>query len=826
MTFFLPDEWASMADKSKDPGKGTSSRGKDWTREELSQVLGIYSQVKERIHKKNEIIQELAETLGRGVRGVEAQLIMFRCLDRGEEYAWGNMSTICRELWQEEMGEPMGKLGSKPPPPPKRKIETVAEKSTSDDRSPDLTPFSRLLERSFGGQDVAIAPGTEIDSFWPIGPSALGATDVCQRLINHLRESPVDQVAEWVFLVGGAGNGKSFLANDVVKKSECDLASEVVDGRAYRIYLYRSPKQRSFRLVNDATIPPINGDGSIDGALCHDLLATINEEQDLLACINRGILIGERQELSLIAEELGDKQDVIKSLVQWLVDPREISRKSTGEGLELVGGEQELIDGYYAHAQLLGSGDCLAKIHLLNMDYASLFEPVPGTDDPTIRWDADGSTPVMADYQLVPFGKQGAGREESPAFKVLNDLLTQFDDIDVGDVDPLRANVAMLREEYVQKGLVEVLRAAEIVSGQRFTYRELWGLFCIAITGYVRPEFLGAGDDGISPGEWYARVVPEDDGNELFNLVNGALQRTHMSLFGGKFPGIKKWANGQHFEPMFPSASRHVTLVDPAIDVLHSWGMPVLEAMGSIVISEDQKPSDFLFENEPGLKSAWQPFDAKLEGAILSEIRSDKIRDPDRRLLQAWYGRYLFRFYGLARGIPAFSETVSAWVENWRNARDGFPGTDDFRTGLVTLLAGAKQDGSAEVWLPILASRTTPLVKGNRDALAIAFPRDQFDKFKLNVQGDNLTLSLMPGLGGAGDSTFNDVIIDFALCRDVMCCASGAAGFTNRSHATAPRVERMRAALLSSRNMQLAMKTGQNSRAGIFVAGDFFPFQS
>ena len=57
------------------------------------------------IHENNEKIQDLGGTLDRSVRSVEAQLLMFRSLERGGNYSHGNMNKICRELWLERKGE-------------------------------------------------------------------------------------------------------------------------------------------------------------------------------------------------------------------------------------------------------------------------------------------------------------------------------------------------------------------------------------------------------------------------------------------------------------------------------------------------------------------------------------------------------------------------------------------------------------------------------------------------------------------------------------------------------------------------------------------------
>ena len=53
------------------------------------------------IHERNPQIQRLAMRLGRTVRSTEAQLLMFRNLEKRGDYSRENMSRLCREIWEE-----------------------------------------------------------------------------------------------------------------------------------------------------------------------------------------------------------------------------------------------------------------------------------------------------------------------------------------------------------------------------------------------------------------------------------------------------------------------------------------------------------------------------------------------------------------------------------------------------------------------------------------------------------------------------------------------------------------------------------------------------
>lgn len=83
-------------------GEKNSKSGLKWTRDELSEVLQLYTSDRRlKIHESNKSIQDLANGIGRTTRSVEAQLLMFRNLDRFGNYGYKNMNSICKQLWKE-----------------------------------------------------------------------------------------------------------------------------------------------------------------------------------------------------------------------------------------------------------------------------------------------------------------------------------------------------------------------------------------------------------------------------------------------------------------------------------------------------------------------------------------------------------------------------------------------------------------------------------------------------------------------------------------------------------------------------------------------------
>jgi hypothetical protein len=83
-------------------GEKNFNSGKNWTRFELAKVLNLYINDPElKIHESYLLLQTLGQELGRTTRSVEAQLLMFRNLDKFGFYGYKNMNKLCKELWKE-----------------------------------------------------------------------------------------------------------------------------------------------------------------------------------------------------------------------------------------------------------------------------------------------------------------------------------------------------------------------------------------------------------------------------------------------------------------------------------------------------------------------------------------------------------------------------------------------------------------------------------------------------------------------------------------------------------------------------------------------------
>ena len=83
-------------------GEKNENSGKRWSKAELSEVLKLYvDNPNLRIHETSMELHNLSKQIARTVRSIEAQLLMFRNLDRHGDYGYGNMNKLCVVLWKE-----------------------------------------------------------------------------------------------------------------------------------------------------------------------------------------------------------------------------------------------------------------------------------------------------------------------------------------------------------------------------------------------------------------------------------------------------------------------------------------------------------------------------------------------------------------------------------------------------------------------------------------------------------------------------------------------------------------------------------------------------
>jgi hypothetical protein len=448
-------------------GERTIKSGVLWNRDELAKVLDLYLKLKgERIHENNKEIQDLASSLERSVRSTEAQLLMFRNLERGGDYSHGNMNKICKKLWEERMND----------------------KQQTNAGVPEEQLFPNAFFSWSGSSDGAVKRPFEADEKRLIGPIQ---TRVIERL-NIWGESIVSRLAapRSIFLIGGPGNGKSDAVEGTIRKLgslmgcpdevekhfRAEFGRHLHKGILPRKVLLRKQigSYDGLHLVQDATVRDSERRGSTPQELLLEDLEQIvlnpSSNELYICCVNRGVLA---EAITIAAS--GPYQD---NTVRFL---NQISLAVTSH--------PDSVDAW----PLAGYHD----VGIWPMDVESLVDP--------------------ALYEVTT----------TPGERIFSHIAdgakwTKCEDCHAKNHCPFRANQEMLSTPKVRSALMDLLHAYELVSGKRWNFRELFGLVSAIMVGSEK-DYGGA-----SPCEWVrAQVeVATGDGNRnaayraSFNLVS------------------------------------------------------------------------------------------------------------------------------------------------------------------------------------------------------------------------------------------------------------------------------------------------------------------
>ena len=163
-------------------------KGKPYSYQELQSVFSIYEEVRNSIHKSNFKIIQLASVLGRDVRSVENQLLMFRAYEKekqGNIYGRKNYNKLIPVIYERNSGTMVQKF------PDRFKNFRKSEKS-SVSRITDLIRSSSPIELI----------ETPLHDF--LKKIILSETFLTSRNI--------------IALVGGAGNGKTESLGYILKQ--------------------------------------------------------------------------------------------------------------------------------------------------------------------------------------------------------------------------------------------------------------------------------------------------------------------------------------------------------------------------------------------------------------------------------------------------------------------------------------------------------------------------------------------------------------------------------------------------------------------------------
>lgn len=611
-----------------------------------------------------------------------------------------------------------------------------------------------------GGSNVAADPNLKAPPE-AMGPPTAGVAEACQWFTEGLQAGGPRR---FLFFVGGPGGGKSQAASSLVAGlEELDPQDSAL---AHRIYRYATP-HGPITLINDATI------ATDDDGILGDIREAFERGDHLIVCINRGILADARTiEGDSMAHNVAD----------WLTSPDEAATIRTIKDQDYL----------RVGALVQESGETIALLAAVLIDTCSLFEVKP-----TVA--LTGGDLAPGKYKIGAFGK--VDRTGTPAGTLVAKVVKTINwpTVVPQEWDPVRANIDSLQQGGVLAGHLQLMRAAEICLGERFTYRELWGAISRLLFGDL-PLRMGS----VAATTFIAQRVPREDATpeETFSTLKQlALLRSFIGLFGGFDTG----SPGVAQDPVL----RFLRGIDPILDTRPGsidssdggWASPVLDAFGSTALGGS--PLDNLELEMPEDRSGIiQSFDRSLDEAYRSYCAVAK---PEQRSsATAWYGAYLSRMYAAAVGVPAFREVVSAWTQAWgRNA--GLP--DALSDPIRTLLSPRRNPSApnSNPVVPVYASRTEPILGYVSDpTLAL-----RASTFQFGTRRDGEALHLTVKEDGA---TVGSVLLDFDLLREAMTCSDDWLGMTEAREKTEPRVERFRSRRLVSERMaaspQLAVEHG------------------
>jgi hypothetical protein len=675
-----------------------------------------------------------------------------------------------------------------------------------------------ILNRAFGGGDVADSPQgkAEDDNKWPRGLSSPSASECCDLLKTACESAEESDVSVMVFLIGGAGNGKSYLARSLIERLGL-VPEEVSTEYARRSYEYQIRGIRDLVIVNDATIPR-NDQSDGEGDLCEDISQVIENRSHLLACVNRGVLVGELRHAKR-------ENNFLEDFIYWLLNGQPHFSEGASSGrIQIEHAPNSSDDGYYLKCNLRGAkGEIIAVVHASIMDHLSLLEPAPDIsiiDGETIECSVATSEPILG-------GRVRTGENRKnlkiPIYSLYKEFFSGISDsLEVAHEDglsPIVSNAKTLKNENSCSSLCSQLRAAEIFSGAHVTYRDAWGMAVLALTGGLPVGGIDEYGDWISERVDRIRKDRVPLSEKMLSVIELASRRTHLSIFSASGPD--SFLDGDSAEQVpYPSAQvlLAMTQVDPLRgldDAIHE------EVMDALVLLDDGKgPAESLAERHQDFREVWSVLDRKLEEILLQWLNEENVPYSKRSDVLSWYGQYIFRLFSFAQGKCAEALTVSKWQEIWQKSKtkaSRLRGADDVTRGLNSIVFPSfKSDDPDFSYFPVFSQRITPLEGGRSNSrFSVEIDRQAYS-WHVNRNGDRILLTLKGAGGDAENEEKAQILLDFNLLKESLAQQNGF-GFSDASIDLEPRLERLRAEVMSS----LSISADYRSESGIqIVDGD------
>lgn len=657
-------------------------------------------------------------------------------------------------------------------------VPRSASRSGDEEMATPTVLLTDLWEKATGGGDVAARPGVSSAILWPLAPRPAGVEEAVKWFQAQIGAG--SSLPTLLFLVGGPGAGKSHTTSAIVENLAEKGRRE--DGLAHRSYEYEV-EGRELILINDATI---RSPEYPRAPLIHDITAAVTAGSHMIACVNRGVLVEE------VAQLINETETIPGLLVlEWLHENKSGPHGESGWILE---SRQSNENSYICSATMKEFDTPKANLAVVYMDMCSLLEERPTTTM------SRQSVPSPGVYKVSEFSaRKEIAPDSTPAGKLLTTIIKDLGPVHrqtllPPEMDPISANLFSLAIPEVQSGFLSIMRAAEIASSQRFTYREVWGTIARAILGNLtdehHPENLSS--------DLNAQLPPKDAGAlKTFQAMQTlADRRFSQALFGS----IRTSRSAISKDPVTLLTS----FVDPLRDALpgesptrpiDGWSTPISSALsGPLALRTPIENLEAELDKTDPFRLVLTPFDRHLDGVYKKTLLSHDVSDIARTKIVSWYGRYLTRLYALANGIPAFVREIEAWTQSW-NLSPILPTIKhiNLQDSVEALLRPGRvpADRHSNTLITVFESRTSHLT-GSESWPRLAIAAERTD-FRTSKRGDEISLLMQDSRGDIGS-----IELDFILIREALACAVRQAGITELSSTAVPRLERLRAAQLIS----------------------------
>jgi len=390
------------------------------------------------------------------------------------------------------------------------------------------------------------------------------------------------------------------------------------------------------------------------------------------------------------------------------------------------------------------------------------------------------------------------------------------------------------------------MRAAEIASGRRFTYRDLMGHLSLAILGRLEEEWLR----GIHPCSWIeglCKEVVQNTTRKQDSVIKLLEHRIYSNLFsttdlgvwndlGKEKPGASLHRSLRSRKVNSISIGRPQTFelgfeqIDPARDI-GLWRQPIFDTIDSIQI---ESPSISLLNQGilPAIGSG--PLEGMIDKLLIEELSSlhggpsneDTTR---RRALFHWRCVVLLRQVGLASNMIAFRPAIESWLQEQLAALNNNAPQTEMGNGLQSLVIQTVTIGSSQqMLLAPIRPRTYALKNIPTDTIVVGISPSQIRVLPVG-EGDTLLAEIQLLV----NNQFTEIArfpVDLSIAREAMTQSrSSGGGFTEIGSSTFARIERTRAVLigrdkLSRGNVMFLGKDGKVRLIKPNLAGGV-PFQ-